>query len=41
MRIPIAALPDANEQIMPTEDVLLKVRSSCLTAAFNEIMILS
>jgi len=41
MRIPIAALPGANERIIPAEDVLLKVRSSCLTAAFNEIAILS
>jgi len=41
MRIPIAALPGANERIIPAEDVLLKVRSSCLTAAFNEITILS
>ena len=39
MRISIAALPGANEQIIPAEDVLLKARSSCLTAAFNEITI--
>jgi hypothetical protein len=41
MWILIAALPGANERIILAEDVLLKVRSSCLTAVFNEITTLS
>ena len=41
MRIPIAALPGANGRIILAEDVLFKVRSSCSTAAFGGITILS
>ena len=36
MRIPIAALPSANERIIAAGDVLFRLRTSCLRAALNE-----